>query len=543
MKEHPVPQQISAFQFKLFGNLTLRQFIFVGLGGLLAWVIITAIRPPWISWPIGLVVFAIGLAGGLVPLEGRSLDQWLIAFISAIFSPTLRVYRKEQKIPDFLQIQPTGPILASLTSFAQTEKRLRLEEYLKRLPTQSKNQLDLLEEQRLMALNFAAPAPPSIAKLVQSFPQTRTEEPFLVFGLGQKEEARTNKTLGPQLASAINFASSPPIAIQTPTRQLTYLVGLGQTRVRRLGSFTDFSPTAAPLKREKIIEPSLVLKKRFGLPTNGQAPDDLFEYSPKPVSEVTSLSKNEPRVEPSSSNQNVQPKPQAVLPQTPTVQTILEPPALPFQPAAIQEFPPSSKSTDEETQTLEKPTAASIPNQPIPVAPSPPPLSTQLPSEQKFSPPPPPQIPSQTIPQTFVQKPQSEETKATTPVVPSTVQKPQVEAQSPPVQKITQSPAPTAEPPMETPKMPALTHIPNILNGVVTSQEGGLLEETIILVKDQQGMPVRALKTNKLGQFVISTPLPNGTYTIEAEKEGHTFDIIKVEIKGEKVPPVIICAK
>lgn len=91
--------------------------------------------------------------------------------------------------------------------------------------------------------------------------------------------------------------------------------------------------------------------------------------------------------------------------------------------------------------------------------------------------------------------------------------------------------------------MPPLTRIPNVLNGIVKNEEGNLLEDTIILVKDTKGLPIRALKTNKLGQFVVSTPLPNGKYNIETEKEGFTFAIMEVEAKGEIVPAVAIVGK
>ena len=32
MEQHPVPQNIASFEFKLIGDITLKQFAFVGLG-------------------------------------------------------------------------------------------------------------------------------------------------------------------------------------------------------------------------------------------------------------------------------------------------------------------------------------------------------------------------------------------------------------------------------------------------------------------------------------------------------------------------------
>ncbi|MBI2021467.1 PrgI family protein [Candidatus Daviesbacteria bacterium] len=88
-----------------------------------------------------------------------------------------------------------------------------------------------------------------------------------------------------------------------------------------------------------------------------------------------------------------------------------------------------------------------------------------------------------------------------------------------------------------------LTSTPNIINGIITDTNGNYLEEAIIVTHDKQGLPVRALKTNKLGQFIAATPLPNSTYTINVEKDGLLFDVVEVELKGEILKPVIISAK
>jgi hypothetical protein len=89
---------------------------------------------------------------------------------------------------------------------------------------------------------------------------------------------------------------------------------------------------------------------------------------------------------------------------------------------------------------------------------------------------------------------------------------------------------------------PSLTSAPNVINGIVKDAAGLLLSNIIIVVKDEKSEPVRALKTNKIGQFAISTPLPNGTYIMELETPGHSFDIIEVEVKGKVLPPIEIRA-
>lgn len=89
----------------------------------------------------------------------------------------------------------------------------------------------------------------------------------------------------------------------------------------------------------------------------------------------------------------------------------------------------------------------------------------------------------------------------------------------------------------------ALTTFPNVINGIVKDKTGNYLEAVVAVIYDKEGLPVRALKTNKLGQFTGSTPLPNGTYTLELEKDSFTFDVLQISLTGEILPPIIITTK
>lgn len=89
----------------------------------------------------------------------------------------------------------------------------------------------------------------------------------------------------------------------------------------------------------------------------------------------------------------------------------------------------------------------------------------------------------------------------------------------------------------------ALTTFPNVINGIVRDRLGNYLEGCISVIYDKEGLPVRALKTNKLGQFSGSTPLPNGVYTLELEKDNFSFDVLQMELTGQVLPPLMITAK
>ncbi|MBI2007091.1 MAG: PrgI family protein [Candidatus Blackburnbacteria bacterium] len=85
--------------------------------------------------------------------------------------------------------------------------------------------------------------------------------------------------------------------------------------------------------------------------------------------------------------------------------------------------------------------------------------------------------------------------------------------------------------------------VPNTVVGQVLTADGGILEGAILEIRDSERRPVRALKTNKVGHFLTVTPIKNGVYEIETEKEGFSFDIIKVSAEGKIIPPILIRGK
>jgi hypothetical protein len=90
-------------------------------------------------------------------------------------------------------------------------------------------------------------------------------------------------------------------------------------------------------------------------------------------------------------------------------------------------------------------------------------------------------------------------------------------------------------------KMQPITNMPNAVSGVVKTKEGKTIEGILVIIKRENGEPVRALKTNILGQFSITTPLSNGVYVIEVNNTGandEKFDIIKLTVDGKVIPPL-----
>jgi myosin heavy subunit len=89
---------------------------------------------------------------------------------------------------------------------------------------------------------------------------------------------------------------------------------------------------------------------------------------------------------------------------------------------------------------------------------------------------------------------------------------------------------------------PPLTSKPNAISGVVIDAQGQPLENTLVIIRDQDQKPQRALRTNKVGEFIVSSPLASGTYRIETQKEGFNFDIMEIELAGKVLQPIEIKA-
>ncbi len=113
------------------------------------------------------------------------------------------------------------------------------------------------------------------------------------------------------------------------------------------------------------------------------------------------------------------------------------------------------------------------------------------------------------------------------------------------------APAPTQSAPATPPVtanaakelgLPHLPDSPNLLIGIIKDSRGNVLAGILVEVKDKDGNPVRAFKTNQLGQFASATPLPNGSYTIEFEdpKAEQKFRAVSLTADGTILQPLII---
>ncbi len=351
MEQHPIPGAITTYKFKLVGDMTLKQFLELAAGIVSAWILFNSGANFVIKWTLGPILAFFGFALAFLPIEDRPLDQWIVSFVKAIYSPTQFLYQPKAKKLDIFETVKKPTITGPVT--VRPGQTQQLGEYLESLPQSSTSAFDQAEARYLEHIGN-------------------------LFG------ALGNKIL-PQ--AIIKTQSSQPLR--------TSLKGV---RVRQL------------------LHPQMCLLPRA---TVFQAPEE-SQVAAMPIAKPVPAAK-------------------------PTVQT-----------------KPATK----------------------PVAPTPRPIT------------PPAKPKTQTTPPTF----------ATDILLP---QKPER---------------------------------PNLIAGITLNKDGKIVPGVILEIRDSQGFPVRALKSNKLGQFFIATALPDGIYEISAEHETHKFAIIKLEAKNEIIPPLKIQA-
>ena len=149
MIQHPLPQNVTSYQFRLIGDMTIKQFVLLSIGvGSAIFFYYTNLFSP-IKW---LFVISSGMAGfaiAFMPYEDRPLDQWIINYIRAIYKPTRFIWRKESKAPSFFAFTGTGanqPTDAQeLARTAAIRKQQGLRSFLITLPQDQNDSMDAQE--------------------------------------------------------------------------------------------------------------------------------------------------------------------------------------------------------------------------------------------------------------------------------------------------------------------------------------------------------------------------------------------------------------
>lgn len=296
-KTHAVPQQVLGVEFKLVGDLTLRQFFILAIFGFFAFLFFSLDIFFFLRILVSGTILLAGFLFALVPLQDQPLDQWLLAFFRAVYAPTRRVWIKSAEPMEFLVMEIPKVVRTVEQTVSPEESRRRLAALLSTFKEEKElNPLDIAENRFLTSIKTLArgiavpalaptPAPstPLAAGAVKpgaarpAPPPPPPVIPEIKFVEVQKVERR------PSLASRINFASEPVFKVQRG-REQTYFTARRNIRAGRpLGPLAVAGEAVYAPVRERIIEPLLPAVPI--LPTI-QAP------TPTPISELAPTEPN-----------------------------------------------------------------------------------------------------------------------------------------------------------------------------------------------------------------------------------------------------------
>jgi hypothetical protein len=409
MEQHPVPQNVTTFQFRLIGDMTIKQFGYLAAGAILAYISYKLPLPFFFTWPLSTVFIVGGIGFAFVPIEERPMDVWVLSFIKSIYSPTNYVWSH-----DDATARPPPPVKAAAPPppVAQPAPAANAQAHE---PSRAGRTIpDVVKGV------FEQKVPVSSGRIVSTAPQASPWEWVMKF---------------------FSFSPSPKAPpADAPTMRFTTPPVAGKTIDLSPPPIVGDSLAQAQKKKEELEQKLEELKK---------------DLEDKTMTEARVLELQKQLTE--------------VLAQKEKMQTELE--ALRQQAA-----PPPAP-------------AASVPPPPAPAASG---------------------------------------SHVATPQTPKT----------PTVKIITPESAVKAG-------LPRLTTFPNVVTGIIKDSDNNLLPGVLVTVKDKNAMPLRALKTNRLGQFAASTPLANGTYFIEIEdpRGRYVFDRVQITLNGSVVPAIEIVAK
>jgi len=153
---HPIPRQITTFEFKLIGFLTLRQFLYLVIfipAGYLTFVLFPI---PLLNILFGIMVGAIGPILAFVPINDRPIEVWIRNLIKRLNSPTQYFYKKQNRPLYFLQdlffVEDPHRVLAHV----QSQKMLN--QYLNAKNTKP----NIIIDQKKQQINQLLNSPPSL---------------------------------------------------------------------------------------------------------------------------------------------------------------------------------------------------------------------------------------------------------------------------------------------------------------------------------------------------------------------------------------------
>jgi len=552
MREHALPQDVTGYKFHIIGNMTLKQFGEVAAGCIAGFVLYQTNLPVPIKWPLIVIFAGFGALVAFVPVEERPLDQWLVAFFHALYRPTQYYWKRTPKVPEPFLYEPKVTTKSVVGEVDLTPaRRNRVKEYLRSIEQVA--QPDEFEAQTAQQMD-------SIMSIFGGSTQLSNANQPASFAEGTPFTEETTETLsfaGRASGEETNLANTVPEIIPNPqllnSQTILELFNDPVEPIRPVLAQTQPAITVTPVEELNVVEPSamnmgsipirtieptasrLVLEipeiELSDISTPDTSPEPIATlFAPAPAELVPSVS-IQSKNQPTQVAENVGPSLQVHV-----VSEVLNAQLPRSGPGKIQ-FKPTRQTIaqrDEATlpQILDMTQVQGDASQ----------KNTSISAEPTLE-----DTHQVVVPE--LREIQVNKTKAllsSAPVIFGSTNSEMENAVDPslldrisPLERITGLKNVTFNPDLPFPDKPT---VPNKVVGMVVDTKGQAVPNAIVEILTPSGMPARAVKTNPLGQFFITTPLNNGEYIIKAEKDQLDFSAMQLVINNTVLPPLEVKA-
>lgn len=215
MREHPVPQQISSYEFRLVGDMTIKQFFQVAGGIVVALIFYSLPFPAFIKWPFVVLAAAFGGALAFLPINERPLSDWVFAYLKAIYSPTYYEWA-QNGAEDVFKVGGDEPLIIPTQGESAAQK------YLNSTPqTDANPELEAAEQNYLNRIKgmFANQQTPSVvSKPTELIPNISTQATIIQSNAQQPATPDSSASIGVREVKVVP-TDAVRIATDTTTTQ------------------------------------------------------------------------------------------------------------------------------------------------------------------------------------------------------------------------------------------------------------------------------------------------------------------------------------
>jgi hypothetical protein len=551
-RQHAVPQNIMDVEFKIVGDLTMRQFTYLFVFGLGAYFSSVTV-PGLFRWPITLTLGLLALGLAFIPVQERGLDEWLVNFFRSINSPTQRIWKKEPQIPTAFMYDNLAVVKQEMITLAPTSSRRKLEEYLRRgIVDQNEDPLDIPEKAYAMKVRQAYPEVPRSTVAGVGLEEPLVEQEYYQEPEPSEQPEQSEFEPG-EKKEGDSVEKSKEVKLEEPN--------IVRKKEPSISPKSKTGPKVSPKKRElSIIRPRSAYSKSAYRDLRRSSMDYETDFSQRRSSGFSShdgYSVITPDMHSGRKFVNLVPSDgEIILPirgekfidtkDDSLLDRDLDEKAKKLnelldkirtqEDISVKEKPEPVRKSGEQVDKKAGEVAVELKKQNENLSSEIERLKEQISRNKSMS--------LETGDQErLLKKLESQKTEIASSYS-------ELRSQVQDLQKKLQEKeqVSTGDKFIEKTKkqLPVLTGTPNVVSGVVRDSDGKFFSDCLLIIKNSRGDTVRAFKTNSLGQFVVSTPLDNGTYTVEVSPSNKTnlsFGIIPVEVKGGVIPTLDIVGK